>query len=248
MPKTGGLGDMVLLGPYDTSGDYQALDNISGPRGTFDSTGVNKFANERLLTTQDGAISATTFFNPGIEANALHALAKTLPTSDVQICYGRGTVLGSAAACMVAKQINYDPTLGQDKSLTFKIDAQANAVGLEWGEQLTAGVRTDTVATSPATGVDFTTVSTAFGWQAYLWVTGFTGTSVTVTLQDSADNATFANLTGGAFNAAAAVGAQRLQGGSTATVRRYLRAITTGTFSSASFCVVFVRNTNAVNF
>lgn len=247
MSKTGGLGDMVLLGPYDVSGDYQALGGISSPRGTFDSTGVNKSANERLLTTQDGAINATTFFNPGLEANALHNLAKTLPYTDVQFAYGRGTALGSPAAVCVSKQINYDPTMNQDKSLTFGINLQANSYGLEWGEQLTAGVRTDTAATN-GTGVDFTAVSTVFGWQAYLWVTGITGTSVTVKLQDSADNAAWTDLSGGSFTAATAAGAQRIQGGRTDTVRRYVRAVSSGTFSSASFAAVFCRNQAAVAF
>jgi len=76
----------------------------------------------------------------------------------------------------------------------------------------------------------------------------FTGTSVTATIQDSADNSTFATLTGGLrFTAATAAGVQRLQGGRTATVRRYLRVATTGTFSSATFSVVFVRNKNTVS-
>src|SRR5690242_13496094 len=245
--KTGGLGDMVLLGPYDVSGDYQALGGISSPRGTFDQTGVNKYAYERSLTTQDGSVQATTFFNPGMEANALHGLAKTLPVTDVQFGYGRGTSLGDAAAVCVSKMINYDPTMNQDKSLTFALNVQANGYGLEWGEQLTPGVRTDTAGTN-GTGVDFTAVSTAFGWQAYLWVTGVTGTSVTVKLQDSADNSAWTDLSGASFTAATAAGAQRLQGGRTDTVRRYVRAVSSGTFTSASFAVVFCRNQAPVAF
>jgi hypothetical protein len=76
-----------------------------------------------------------------------------------------------------------------------------------------------------------------------------TGTSVTVTLQDSADNVTFANITGGAFTAATGITAQRLASpGATDTVRRYVRAITTGTFTVGNFNLMFVRNATVVTF
>jgi len=122
--------------------------------------------------------------------------------------------------------------------------------GLDWGRLITAGKRTDTVATSPATGTDFNLeggATTLFGWQAWLHVFAFTGTSVTVTLQDSADNSAFTSLTGGAFTAVTtSPGFQLLLGGRTATVRRYIRAITTGTFSNFQFGLQFTRNQQSV--
>ena len=117
--------------------------------------------------------------------------------TDVTVTYCRGTSIGDHAACLVSKQINYDGTRGQDGSFTFGVQAQANGFGLEWGNLLTAGKRTDTSATN-GTGFD-TTASASFGWQAYLQVFAFTGTDVTVKIQDSADNATFADLSGAAF-------------------------------------------------
>lgn len=87
------------------------------------------------------------------------------------------------------------------------------------------------------------TLQTAFGAQAYLQATGFAGTSVTVTVQDSADNSSFAAVTGLAFTAVtAAPNAQRLATANTATLRRYVRVATTGTFTSASFAVMLNRN------
>lgn len=246
MTKTSGLGDNLYVGGYNLSGDIGSLESISGSVATLDVTGIDKSAYERIGGLRDGDIAFTSFFNPA--SSQAHPALSALPTADVVLTYARGTVLGNTAACLVGKQINYDPTRADDGALTFKVDAEANGYGLEWGTQLTAGLRTDTTATSPATGVDLTTVSTAFGWQAYLQVTAVTGTSVTVTLQDSADNSSFTNLTGAAFTAATGVTTQRLQGGSTATVRRYLRAITTGTFTVGTFSVVFVRNPAAVTF
>jgi hypothetical protein len=76
------------------------------------------------------------------------------------------------------------------------------------------------------------------------------GTSCTVTIQDSADNSSFANVTGGAFTAvvAGARSDQRLETTRALSVRRYLRAITSGTFSSAVFAVLAVRNQTTVLF
>jgi hypothetical protein len=148
----------------------------------------------------------------------------------------------------MSKQVTYDPNLGQDKNLTLGVNLQANGFGVEWGNLLTAGIRTDTTATSPASGVDLAALPISFshGWTAYLHVFAITGTSVTVTVQDSADGVTFTTLTGGAFTAAAARGAQRITSASlTATVRRYVRAITAGTFTNAQFAVNFVRYESA---
>jgi hypothetical protein len=86
------------------------------------------------------------------------------------------------------------------------------------------------------------------GAQFYLHLTAFTGTSVVVKIEDSADNATFADLAGAAFTSATGATFERIATGASATVRRYLRVITTGTFTSASFVVNAVRNETATVF
>jgi len=243
MVKSSGLGDNLYCDGFDLSGDVGAIDAIGGGPVALGVTAIDKSAMERLGGLRDGGLEFTSFFNPS--ANQEHAALRGLPTTDRVVSYFRGTTLGGEAASLVAKQINYDATRGEDGSLTFKVQALANGFGLDWGRSLTAGKRTDSTATNGAS-VDHTDVSTAFGWQAFLHVFAFTGTSVTVTIQDSADDAAFANLTGGAFTAATGQTSQRLEGGRTATVRRYLRAVTSGTFSNAVFAVVFVRNLTAV--
>ncbi len=245
MPKQSGLGDQLYVAGYDLSGDIGSLGAIGGGNSPLDLTGIDKSAFERLGGLRDGRVEFSAFFNPATDR--AHPRLKLLPTTDVLISYLRGTALGGQAASIVAKQANYDPTRGNDGSLTFAVQALANGYGLDWGRTLTAGKRTDTTATNGAS-VDHTDVTTAFGWQAFLHVFAFTGTSVTVTLQDSADDSAWANLAGGAFTAASGITSQRLEGGRTATVRRYLRAITSGTFSNAVFAVVFTRNLTAVAF
>lgn len=240
MAKQGGLGDRCFVSGVDISGDIGSLSNIHGGPATLDVTDITKSAFERIGGLRDGGLSFTSFFNDS--AAQAHKTLRTLPTADVLVSYLRGVAIGSPIATLAAKQINYDGTRAKEGSLVYTTEAQANAFGLEWGQQLTAGIRTDVTATSPATGLD-TLVSLSFGLQAYLHVFAFTGTSVTVTLQDSADNATFAAIGGGvSFVAATAVGAQRLVTINTQTVRRYVRAITTGTFTNAQFAVQLTKN------
>jgi hypothetical protein len=178
-----------------------------------------------------------TFFNL---ANA-HLALKTMPAGDTHMAYFRGTALGSPAACLVAKQISYDPTRGNDGSLTAKVEGQGNAYGLEWGEQLTAGLRTDTAATNGTTVDD--TAGTSFGAQAYLQVTAFTGTDVTVKVQHSTDGSTWTDLVAFTPTTAAHIG-QRATVSNSTSVNRYVRAatVTTGGFTSVTFAVAFMRN------
>lgn len=247
MSKQSGLGDNFYVAGVDLSGDTGSLQSIHGGMGaTIEVTGIDKSAFERIGGLRDGGVDWTAYFNDA--TSHAHPTLSPLPTADVILTYCRGTTLGNAAAAMVAKQTNYDGTRADDGSLTFKVNAVANGYGLEWGRQLTAGKQTDTAAGN-STSVDHTTVSTAFGWQAYLHVFSFTGTSVTVKIQDSANDSVFADLSGAGFTTATGVTSERIAAASlTATVRRYLRVVTTGTFSSAVFAVAFVRNETATSF
>lgn len=235
MAKEGGLGDRLLVGGYDLSGDTNSVE-VTGGAELLEVTGIDVSGKERIGGQRDGGIKWLSFYNP----TRAHPVLSLLPTTDVQIGYLRGTTLGGPAACLIGKQPNYAGKRAANGAFTFDLEATANAYGLEWGAQLTAGVRADTTATN-GTGID-QAAATTYGAQAYLQVLAITGTSVTVKVQDSADNSSWADVTGLTFTAATAVGTERLATSNTATIRRYVRAITTGTFTAASFNVVLARN------
>lgn len=243
MAKQTGLGDQLFIGGRDIGGDVSAIGSLATPRETLPATGITKSAMERLLGKRDGNAEFTAYFNDATDQ--AHEALKGLPRTDVHLMYLRGTTLGNESVGMVGKQLNYDPTRGDDGALTFGVNVQANAFGLDWLKQLTAGKRTDTTATN-GTGVDFGTGSKSFGFQAYLQVFSFTGTSVTIKLQESSDNGAgdaWADVTGGAFTTVTGRTAERIQSTSdTLTVERYLRVVTTGTFSSVVFAVGVNRN------
>lgn len=247
MTKSSGLGDNLYVAGFDTSGDIQQLGNIGGGPALLNFTPINKSAYERQGGLRDGRIEYTAFFNHVPVTGGTHEKLAALPSTDQIVTYCRGTALGDAAASLVSKQIGYDPNRGDDGSLTFALSAQANGFGIEWGQQLTAGIRTDTAATN-GTGID-TTASASFGGQAYLQAFSFTGTDVTVKIQDSADNATFADVAGFSFTqiTGSTPLAERIALGNTATLRRYLRAVTvtTGGFTSLAFAVNVIKNETA---
>jgi len=244
MTKSSGLGDNLYIQGFDASGDIQQLGNIGGGPALLNFTAINKSAYERLGGLRSGQIEFTAFHNHVAVTGGTHEKLAALPRTDVILTYCRGTTLGDPAASLTGKQVNYDPTRGDDGMLTFGVSGQSNGFGIEWGQQLTAGMRTDTAATN-GTGLD-TAASLSFGGQAYLQVSAFTGTDVTVKIQDSADNATFADVAGFSFTqiTGGAPTAERIALGNTATLRRYLRAstVTTGGFSSLTFAVNVIKN------
>lgn len=249
MAKSSGLGASFYIGGVDLSGDIGSLSKISGGQTPIDLTAINKSAHERVGGLRSGEIDFMAYFNPS--AAAAHPTLSALPTTDVIASYLHGAAVGNPAACMVAKQINYDPTRAADGSFTINVQALSNAYGLEWTAQATAGKRTDTSATNGA-GIDGS-AGTTFGLQAYLHVFAVVGTSVTVSLEHSTDDGggdPYAAITGGAFAAvlAGATSAQRIATASGATIKRYVRVVTAGTFSSAVFWVGYARNQTSVVF
>lgn len=239
MSKQSGLGDQLFIGGYDIGADINSIGSISTPRETLPGTAITQSAMARLFGKRDGHAEFTSYFDDA--ALASHEALKGLPRTDAHVMYLRGTTLGNQSVGLVGKQIGYDPTRGDDGSFLFGVSVDANAYGLDWCRQLTAGKRTDTTGTN-GSSID-TTASASFGFQAYLQVFSVTGTSVTVTLEDSADNVSFAAITSGAFTAATGRGAQRIESSSaTGTVRRYVRAVTSGTFTNAVFAVSINKN------
>jgi hypothetical protein len=247
MAKRSGLGMFLWIDGVDLSGDIGALNSIRGGPATLDVTAINKLAYERIGGLRDGGIDMTSFFNPATAA--AHETLSTLPTADRVVSAGFPSAIGDPAASLVGKQINYDPARGNDGSLTFPVQSQANAYGLEWGELHTPGKRTDASATN---GASYDAgASSAFGLQAYIHVFALTSGSPTVKLQESSDDGAgdaWADVTGGSFGVVTAPSSARIATASGLTVERYLRVATTGTFAGLQFAVIVARNPVAVTF
>lgn len=253
MTKQTGLGDHFYIGGADVSGDVGVVDTVDSPMTPLPSTGIDKFAFERLGGARDGLLEFTCWFNDA--AGAEHDVLSGLPRTDVIVSYLRGTDLGNEAASIVGKQVNYDPSRGEDGSLTEKVQVLGNAFGIEWGHNLTGDGTTGIHASSGAESLDGwddgAGAATDHGLQVYFHLFAFTGTSVTLTIQDSDDDAAtdpYATVTGATSGALTAPGAVRVATGRTENVKEWLRVTATGTYSAASFAVIVVRNLTEVLF
>lgn len=241
MAKKAALGARLYVHGNDLSGDVGEISSMRMGRGLLDVTAINKSAHERIVGVRDGELTFNSFFNDATAQE--HAVLKPIPTTDMVVMFSQSTTLGDYGFAVIAKQMEYGLTRSIDGGVVRPSIFRANGYSLEDVRMLTAGIRTDTAATNGAS-TDYGAVSTAFGLSAYLEVTAFTGTDVTVKLQDSADDAAWADITGGGFTQiTSGPTAERIETSLTATIRRYVRAVTvtTGGFTSVSFVVGFHR-------
>lgn len=240
MAKQTGLGDQLFVDGVDIAGDTQSIGGLTTPVTTLEMTGINKEAFERAYGKREATAEFTAFFNdaPG----GTHATLSSLPRSNGQVMYLRGAGQGRAAFAMVGKRVDYAATRGDDGSLTFGVNAQSDGYGGDWCVQLTDGKQTDAAATVSA-GVDLG-ASASFGWQAYLQVFSIGSGTATVSIESSSDDGavdTYADLA--TFAAVTGKTTERLQSVSaTATVERYVRVVTEGTFTDLVFAVIFNQN------
>jgi hypothetical protein len=318
MGKQSGLGDNLFAQGVDLTFDIASIDTMSTPLALIEGTSIKQFAEQRIAGQRDADWQFTSFADvTSGAASGAEAALSALPRTDVVASYFHGSAIGNICASGVFKQLNFDPTRDTTASITFKTELQGNAYGADWGEQLTAGIRTDTAATNgtsiddsvgattpsvpgsgtpvantsplPATVVvsggtgtnvaingvlqgtfDGTyvvppnggtitltysgaptwtwTYQTTNGATCYLHAFApFTGSTATVTVQSAPDNTTWTTVV--AFTAVtSAPTAQRLFTGTGVTIGKWLRVITTGTFTSFPFAVMVARYNSFVTF
>lgn len=248
MPKETGLGDNFFVDEYDVSGATAALGRIGGGPALLDLTDITQGAFERGGGRLTGSIEWTAFF----ETTTGHGALSGLPTTARIATYCRGTSLGDWAASVSGVQIGYDPTRDAEGNLSLGVSVESSTgTPLEWGLLHTAGKRTDTGATN-GTGVDHGAAST-YGLSAYLHVLSFTGTDVTMKIQESSDDGgadAYADVVGGAFTEVTDVTSERISTALDLSVERYLRVVTetTGGFSECTFVVMVSRHLTEVTY
>lgn len=154
-----------------------------------------------------------------------------------------GDARGARGRSMTAVETNYEVTTPADGVAAISMEAQS-AVGPE-PVFVVHPKGAETVTGNDAASVDGAAATTA-SWAAYLHVFAVTGTvtpTLTARIQDSADNTTFADVTGGAFAAKTAIGSERIAGAAGATLRRYVRSahVISGTTPSITYGITVNR-------
>ena len=242
MAKQSGIGANLYVGAYDVSGDVGAIQTISSPRGSLAMTGIDKPAEERILTLRDGNLGFTGFWNTatGQLFDALSAMPTTDVLCSVVIPTDGALAIGSVGCGLNGKQITFDQEHGDDGSLGVTTEVHANGSALEWGRLLTAGKASVATGTVNQTGID-DGASSSFGWAAYLHVMAMASGTMTAKLQESDDDISYSDLSGGGFTNVTGPTSQRIVGGTTAAVKQYIRLATGGTHGTATMAVLFVR-------
>lgn len=245
MAKKSGLNQRLYVGGYNISGDVGALDTISGEKKTQENTGIDKSAVERMFTQADGKMEFSCFFNDA--AGQEHAALKSLPTTDVIATIITGQAAGDPAACLKAKQVNYDWDRGDDGSLNGKVECLASAgVSLEWCRMLTTGEDTHASAgTSTAYQDPDGASGSNYGIVGYLHIREIDSGTPTIHIYESSDDGSGDAYTAKLSFTAVADGSEPSAERKTATgaVEEYLQATSTGTFTNCDFVVAFRRGT-----
>ncbi len=240
MAKATALAMSFYFQGFDLSGDVGALDSMASPRGTFEVTGINKSAIERLYGKIDSSLDFTTFFNKA--TGQQHLALRTLPTTDVDVLIAlQGGAKGSSAAMLGdGKQINYDIARPADGSLTTKGQVLANGRGWEYGIILLAKA---TISGTGNSASDNNCASSSAGLAGMIHLTAFSGSNYTATIQDSTNGVCFCTLK--AFAQITAINkSERVT--VSGTVNQYTRVNHAGTFSSVDV-VVATRRGEAVD-
>ena len=115
----------------------------------------------------------------------------------------------------------------------------ATFTGDNFGNGKSLYALTNTSATANTTAVDFGASST-LGGQAFLHCTAHSSANISVKIQSSADNSSFADVSGFSFTAISGITAERIA--TTNTVNRYVRLAITVTSGSATFSVGYAHN------
>lgn len=245
MAKTHGMGDQLWLGGVDLGASTNSLSRIGGGPAPLDYTDITQSAYERKGGLRDGSMDVVSYWDPTVA----HPVYSALPRTDIIVTYAHTTLIGGPSANLIGKQVNYDGNRAQDGGYLLNVQALANAYGLQWAFQATAGMRTDSAATGAGSvsPLDQGSASPgAFGGVMWVHLKAFTGTSVTIALHESSDNSgdAYAAVTGATTGALTSIQAMRVELGAI-NVERYLKVVTTGTFSNAVFSVSFARHRTA---
>jgi hypothetical protein len=245
MAKQSGLGSALFVAQYDISGDVGAIGSASCPVAQEDVSSIADAATARIGLRRDGALSYNSFWNTAVgqATVVLDAIART----DTVTSWFVGSTVGNAAFSMVAKNIDFQTAFGTDGSLGAVTEAHANGYGGEWSGGgtgdgvLTTGKQSFATGTVNGTSIDLGSVSTLFGAAAYLHVMTMPSGTAQFTVQDSADNVNFTDVTGLAFTALTGPGSERKQTAAGATIRRYVRLQGTGTHGTSLVACNFIR-------
>jgi hypothetical protein len=181
----------------------------------------------------DASVAIEGFLDDTTDASHDAFKAISIASSLITIALGNNATptVGDIAACFDAQQVNYDVSPALEDLVTFTADMKARGNPIEWGVLLADATVT---ANGNQSSVDQAAQTTS-GGVGYLHITSLSaGDTITVLIEDSANDSTWATLITFTLDGTA-VDAERVATSTTETVDRYVRASYTVTGASISF-------------
>ena len=221
MATVHGLTTEIWLGAYDVSTYFNSA-SVPSDRDEVDVTGFTATGKTSVLGLKNGMVELGGFFYGGtgeIDEQLSGYFAGSTATP-FTLMIG-GDTLGNPARIANLLQTAY--TIGANVNDAAKVTAGGKANGGAPRALVLHANQAETT-TDFEVGVDWGAASTtSAGFIATLHIFAISGgITVTCKIADSADNVTYADVTGGGFTAATAIGSEYLTG--TASVRRYTRS------------------------
>lgn len=227
-----GKGAAVLVDEYDLSAFLNSYDGAA----TADTAEVTTFGNGAKAYVgglKDATISLSGFFDGSTGAVDEVLQAALGGSALITLCPAGAGTIGNRCSLADCISTSYSVSAPVGDAVTVSAEAQVSG-GMLPGVVLASLVAR--TATGNTSSVD-NGASTANGAKAFLHVTAFTGTNVTVKVQESADNSTWADC----ITFAQATGVTSEAATAASTIDRYLRVNISGTFTSVTFAVAIAR-------
>ena len=238
MAKESGLNVRLYVEGKDMSGSANALSGAGYSQAMLETTPLNTSAATRITGLADGTLSVNGYFDTSDDAPWAEDSGK-LPSSDAVVLVALSSAVGDPSVGMNAKEGEFNVSRSSGSAISITSSFSGNGMGGEFGEMLTAHDDTHSSAGS-GTVVD-SGASSSSGGAGYVQVISLGSGSVVVNLQESTSSGgSYSNfMTFSTVAAAAAPSAERVT--MEGTVQRYIKVVTTGTFSNAKIAVAFAR-------
>ena len=230
-----GKDNKVLFGAFDLSSYFNSA-SFSREQEVSETTTFGSSQATYIQSTETATASLGGFIDLGTDAvdEELQAVIGSASATPLSIYQG-GDTAGNKVVLLNSRIQNY--TI--DSSVADAVGVSATFTGDNFGNGKSLYALTNTSATANTTAVDFGASST-LGGQAQLHCTAHSSANISVKIQSSADNSSFADVSGFSFTAISGITAERIA--TTNTVNRYVRLAITVTSGSATFSVGYAHN------
>lgn len=225
-----GTNAKVYLGAYDITTYFRRF-GISRTKQLLETTSFGDTARDFIEGLKTGTISLDGLFEPtnDTQDEQLNAIfTSTTVTTPISLAPGNDT-LGNLAYVAIPLDIEYSIDTPFEDLISVSAQMQASTEILRGHSLHALGAET---TTGNGTGVNNGAAS-SLGGRLNHHVTAFSGSSGTLSLEDSADDISYAAVTGGSYGPITAADSTTIN--ITGAIRQYSRIARTGTFTSITF-------------